>query len=75
MSIYLVTNATNILPIVYHLTGFGGDYRTYSQTDKEVMDAMLAANQVVPMIIVTTRSKLSSVRWKLLGRLNTQRIF
>src|SRR4051812_1755967 len=45
------TDPTATFPIVYHLTGFGGDYRTYSQTDKEVMDEMLAASQVTPMII------------------------
>lgn len=46
------TDPTATFPIVYHLTGFGGNFRTYSETDKQVMDEMLAANQVVPMIIV-----------------------
>ncbi len=46
------TDPTATFPIVYHLTGFGGNFATYSETDKQVMDEMLQANQVVPMIIV-----------------------
>ena len=46
------TNPEMTFPIVYHLTGLGGNYSTYSATDKIVMDQMLANNQVVPMIIV-----------------------
>jgi len=39
-------------PIVYHLTGLGGNYATYSATDKEAMDRLIAQSEVVPMIIV-----------------------
>jgi hypothetical protein len=39
-------------PIVYHLTGLGGDYTTYSEPDRLAMDGMLARKEVVPMIIV-----------------------
>lgn len=39
-------------PIVYHLTGLGGDYTTYSESDRLAMDGMLARKEVVPMIIV-----------------------
>ena len=47
-----LTNPDMTLPIVYHLTGFGGDESTYADTDREVMNAMIAAGQVMPMIIV-----------------------
>ena len=46
------TDPTMTFPIVYHLTGFGGDYTTYSATDAMVMNTLLAAGQVIPMIIV-----------------------
>lgn len=43
---------TQTFPIVYHLTGFGGDYSTYSESDKAAMDMMLATGQIQPLIIV-----------------------
>lgn len=43
---------TATFPIVYHLTGFGGDFTTYSASDKAAMDMMLATGQIVPLIIV-----------------------
>ncbi|MBA3751226.1 hypothetical protein H0X06_00275 [Candidatus Dependentiae bacterium] len=46
------TDPTATFPIVYHLTGFGGNFQSFSETDKIVMDEMLAAGQVMPMIIV-----------------------
>ena len=46
------SNPTMTFPIVYHLTGFGGNNTTYSATDAFVMDTMIAAGQAVPMIIV-----------------------
>ena len=46
------SDPSSTFPIIYHLTGFGGDYTTYSQSDKMVLDGLLAANQVTPMIIV-----------------------
>ena len=45
-------NPAQTFPIVYHLTGLGGNYETYSATDKAAMDRLIAEGDVVPMIIV-----------------------
>lgn len=47
-----MTNPEQTFPIVYHMTGFGGNYETYSASDAAAMDMMLAANQIVPIIII-----------------------
>jgi hypothetical protein len=46
------SNPEMTFPIVYHLTGLGGNYTTFSEPDRLVMDKMLANKEVVPMIIV-----------------------
>lgn len=55
-SVYLpeafFTNPDMTFPIVYHMTGFGGDNNTYAETDRLVMNTMIANGQVMPMIIV-----------------------
>jgi hypothetical protein len=47
-------------PIVYHMTGFGGNYATYSESDKAAMDMMLAADQINPLIIVAPDPRVLS---------------
>ena len=46
------SDPTATFPTVYHLTGFGGDNTTYSQSDKATMDMMLSQGQIEPIIIV-----------------------
>ena len=47
------TNPEQTFPIVYHLVGFNGTNSTNSAVDKLIMDQMIAAGQVVPMIIIS----------------------
>ena len=46
------TNPEQEFPIVYHLTGLGGNNATYSTPDRIVMDRMIENGEAVPMIIV-----------------------
>ncbi len=46
------TNPEMTFPIVYHLTGFGGNERTYVDSDRAVMNMMISTGQIMPMIIV-----------------------
>ena len=51
---------TLTFPIVYHLTGFGGNYATYSESDKAAMDMLISTGQVTPMIIVAPDPRVLS---------------
>ncbi len=46
------TNPEMTFPVVYHLTGMGGDQTTYAESDRIVMNTMIANGQIMPMIIV-----------------------
>ena len=46
------TDPTATFPIVYHLTGLGGNDATYFASDQLAMNMLLAAQLVTPMIIV-----------------------
>ncbi len=46
------TNPEMTFPIVYHLTGFLGDNTEYAASDRAVMDMMIDAGQIMPLIIV-----------------------
>ena len=43
---------TATFPIVYHLTGAGGDNTSFSASDKAAMDMMLQKGEIQPLIII-----------------------
>ncbi len=54
------TDPSATFPIVYHLTGLGGNNATYYASDQAAMNMLLAAQQVRPMIIVAPDPRVLS---------------
>jgi len=53
-------NPSTSYPIVYHLGGLGSTYDTYSAQDQVTMDAMIAAGEITPFIIILPDGQITA---------------